>query len=81
MPLEVIFGKVIKSLRIKKGITQVQLALESTLERSYISELENGKYQPSLTSLFDISKGLGVKPSDLVRLVEIEFEKQNKKNE
>lgn len=77
MPLEIIFGKVIKSLRIKKNITQSQLALDSTLERTYISELENGKYQPTLTSLFDIARGLDIKPSDLVRLVEIEFDVQN----
>ncbi|MEK4355138.1 helix-turn-helix transcriptional regulator [Paenibacillus sp. FSL R5-0475] len=80
MPLEAVFGKVIKSLRINKNITQAQLAADSTLERSYISELENGKYQPTLTSLFDIAKGLGMNPSDLVRLVEIEFERQNQSN-
>ncbi|WP_339319353.1 helix-turn-helix transcriptional regulator [Paenibacillus sp. FSL R10-2734] len=77
MPLEAVFGKVIKSIRITRNITQAQLAVDSTLERSYISELENGKYQPTLTSLFDIARGLGMNPSDIVRLVEIEFEKQN----
>ncbi|TXK85753.1 helix-turn-helix transcriptional regulator [Paenibacillus sp. N3.4] len=39
------FGKVVKGLRIKKDISQEQLAVESTLGRSYISELKNGKYQ------------------------------------
>lgn len=80
MPLEAVFGKVIKSIRINKNITQAQLAVDSTLERSYISELENGKYQPTLTSLFDIAKGLNIKPSDLVRLVEIEFGRLNQTN-
>ncbi|KRE45833.1 helix-turn-helix domain-containing protein [Paenibacillus sp. Soil522] len=80
MQLESVFGKVVKSLRIKKDITQEQLSFDSKLERSYISMLENGKYQPTLTSLFDISKGLNMKPSELVRLVEIEFEHlQNEK--
>ncbi|WP_157256895.1 helix-turn-helix domain-containing protein [Paenibacillus sp. Soil750] len=76
MQIELIFGKVLKSLRIKKGITQEQLATISTLERTYISELENGKYQPTLTSIFDIARGLNMKPSELVRLVELEFENQ-----
>ncbi|MFD0694957.1 helix-turn-helix domain-containing protein [Paenibacillus sp. GCM10027628] len=76
MQLELIFGKVVKSLRIKKDISQEQLAVESTLGRSYISELENGKYQPTLTSLFDIARALKMKPSDLVRLVELEFDNQ-----
>ncbi|WP_240416810.1 helix-turn-helix domain-containing protein [Paenibacillus periandrae] len=76
MPLELIFGKVVKSLRIKKDITQEQLALDSTLGRTYISELENGKYQPTLTSLFDIAKALKMNPSDLVRLVELEYNNQ-----
>ncbi|MGG1555634.1 helix-turn-helix domain-containing protein [Paenibacillus ferrarius] len=77
MPLELIFGKVVKSLRIKKGISQEQLALESTLGRSYISELENGKYQPTLTSIFDIAKALNMKAADLIRLVELEFDNQS----
>lgn len=76
MQLEIIFGKVVKSIRIKKNITQEQLALGSTLERTYISELENGRYQPTLTSLFDIARGLNMNPSDLVRLVELEFNNQ-----
>ncbi|KRE70879.1 hypothetical protein ASL11_11335 [Paenibacillus sp. Soil750] len=76
LQIELIFGKVLKSLRIKKGITQEQLATISTLERTYISELENGKYQPTLTSIFDIARGLNMKPSELVRLVELEFENQ-----
>jgi transcriptional regulator with XRE-family HTH domain len=77
LQIELIFGKIVKSVRIKKGITQEQLALESTLGRSYISELENGKYQPTLTSLFDIAKALKMKPSDLVKLVELEYDNQN----
>ncbi|MDQ0875004.1 transcriptional regulator with XRE-family HTH domain [Paenibacillus sp. V4I3] len=77
MQIELIFGKVVKSIRIKKNITQEQLATDSTLARTYISELESGKYQPSLTSLFDIAKGLKMKPSELVRLVELEFDNQN----
>lgn len=76
MQIELIFGKVVRSLRIKKNITQEQLSLDSTLARTYISELENGKYQPSLTSIFDIARGLKMKPSDLIRLVELEFDNQ-----
>jgi transcriptional regulator with XRE-family HTH domain len=77
LQIELIFGKIVKSVRIKKGITQEQLALESTLGRSYISELENGKYQPTLTSLFDIARALNMNASDLVRLVELEFNNQS----
>jgi transcriptional regulator with XRE-family HTH domain len=77
LQLELVFGKIVKSLRIKKNITQEQLSLDSTLGRTYISDLENGKYQPTLTSLFDIARALKMKPSDLVHLVEIEFDNQN----
>lgn len=76
MQIELIFGKVVRSLRIKLDITQEQLAIESTLARTYISELESGKYQPTLTSIFDIARGLKIKPSDLIRLVELEFDNQ-----
>lgn len=78
MQLPNVFGVVIKALRMKRNMTQDELGAKCLLERHYISRLENGKSQPTLTSLFDIAKGLEMKPSELVRLVEMEFENQNR---
>ncbi|MXO77696.1 hypothetical protein GRP75_07505 [Paenibacillus sp. OT2-17] len=39
--------------------------------------MELGNSQPSLTTIFELSKALKVKPSDLIRMVEMEYEKMN----
>jgi transcriptional regulator with XRE-family HTH domain len=74
--IEAIFGKVLKSLRIKNDLTQDKLAEISTLERTFISMMERGNSQPSLTTIFELARALKMKPSDLVRLVELEFDNQ-----
>jgi transcriptional regulator with XRE-family HTH domain len=64
------FGKVLRELRTKQGLSQEQLALDSGLDRTYISMLERGKRQPSLTTIFAIAENLNIAPSKIVRLVE-----------
>lgn len=73
MKLETIFGKVLRSARIKKSISQEELAFESDLDRTYISMLERGIHQPTLETIFKLSFALKVAPSSLVKLVEIEY--------
>lgn len=70
MDIKVVFGQVLKELRTKKGISQEKLALEADIDRSYISKLENGAYQPSLAMVFAISKVLEIQAKDIVSLVE-----------
>lgn len=70
MELKIAFGKTLKSLRIEKGFTQEKLAELSNLDVTFISKMENGKLQPSLTTIFSISKALGVKASYLIERIE-----------
>ncbi|CAM4454188.1 helix-turn-helix domain-containing protein [Paenibacillus typhae] len=77
MNIDFIFGKVVKALRIKKDISQEELAYQSNLDRTYISMLERGVNQPSLNTVLSVAKGLNMRASDLVRLIEIELEKNN----
>ncbi|MEF3302487.1 helix-turn-helix domain-containing protein [Paenibacillus sp. GYB003] len=72
-----IIGKTIKAIRMKKGISQEDLAFSCDVDRSYISLIEVGKNEPSVSKIFEICEGLKIKPSDLIRMVEIEYEKQN----
>ena len=75
-----IFGLVLKQARNEKGISQEHLALESGLDRSYISKLEVGNYQPSISTIFEISEVLEVRPDELVREVyERYLDSKNKK--
>ncbi len=60
------FGKVLHSIRLKKGFSQEKLALECELDRTFISMLERGLRQPSLTTLVKIANTLQIKPSKLL---------------
>ncbi|MUG48070.1 helix-turn-helix domain-containing protein [Paenibacillus woosongensis] len=68
-------GKVLKSLRIKQNLSQEDLAGICQVDRSYISMIEVGRNEPSVTKIFELCTGLKIKPSDFLRLVEIEMEK------
>ncbi len=65
-----VFGTVLRDLRIHAGLSQEKLAELADLDRTYISLLERGLRQPSLTTLFAIAKALDIKPHQLVESVE-----------
>lgn len=67
--IKIVFGKVLKQVRKEKKISQEQLAFDSNLDRSYISKLETGVYQPSISTIFALSEVLGIKPYNLVERV------------
>lgn len=70
MSISKIFGVVLHDLRVEKGLSQEHLAELCSLDRTFISMLERGLRQPTLSSLFTLSEGLGVSPSELVKKVE-----------
>lgn len=59
-------GTNIKKWRKNRGLTQYKLAEETNLSRSYIADVERGRYNPSVETLEAISKVLNVKISELV---------------
>ena len=64
------FGDVLRSLRDKAGISQQTLALECELDRTYISLLERGLRQPTISTIFILAKTLDIKPSVMIGMVE-----------
>ena len=60
-------GKIIKSKRESKGLTQLELAEKSDVDRNYIGMLERGERNPSYLSLLKIAKGLNIKVSNLIK--------------
>ena len=72
--LEKEFGQILKTLRNEIGISQENLALESELDRSYISMLERGLRKPTIETLFKISAPLKKKPSQIIKLIEDQYE-------
>ncbi|WHY89148.1 helix-turn-helix transcriptional regulator [Neobacillus novalis] len=63
-------GKVLKSLRMAKNLTQQQLSNLCGITRPYISMLERNVKQPTLTIIFLLAAGLGMKASELVKEIE-----------
>ncbi|MEH6421265.1 helix-turn-helix transcriptional regulator [Pseudomonas sp. CGJS7] len=51
--------EVLRQVRVGRGISQEDLALESDLDRTYISVLERGLWQPTLTTPIVLAKALG----------------------
>lgn len=56
----------LKRLRLQNNFTQEQLSNISGVGRSYISEIETGKYIPTADILCKLCKALGCKLTDLV---------------
>lgn len=65
-------GLMIKELRLKKQLTQEELADRCELTKGYISQLENDLTSPSIATLADILNALGTTMSDFFDLVEEE---------
>ena len=68
--LDSAFGEILKLRRNSVNLSQERLGLESGLSRSYISDLENGKKDPSLFTIFKLANALDLKPSALIDEVE-----------
>jgi HTH-type transcriptional regulator / antitoxin HipB len=54
-------GDAIRHYRTEAGLTQAQLAEAAGLQRSYLSELENGKETEQLKRVFRLLRQLGVR--------------------
>lgn len=60
-------GKIIKSKCELKGLTQLELAEKSGVDRNYIGMLERGERNPSYLSLLKIAKGLNIQVFNLIK--------------
>lgn len=74
------FGHALKNIRIKKELSQEELAEISELHRTYISDCERGVRNVSLLNIYKICKSLGVNMSDFFVKIE-ETLKSGEKNE
>ena len=60
------FGLVLRDLRQRAGLSQEALADAAEVDRTYVSLLERGLRQPTLETLFSLSRALNVSPSTMV---------------
>lgn len=69
---KLVIGQVICGKRKEKGLTQKELADRTELSRSYICDLEAGRYTPSVKSLVAISSVLELDLNFLTQMTEIQ---------
>lgn len=60
-------GLTVKELRGRKGWSQEELGFETELHRTYISGIERGVRNPTITVLARIAEALSVTPSRLLK--------------
>lgn len=69
------FGAIIKSARLKKGITQYALADEAGVGRRFIQGVENGHHEAKISTLFSMAKALDISP--MILIGELEYALRN----
>ena len=69
------FGHVLRKARERRHLSQERLAELCDRHRTFVSLLERGQQTPSLPTLFRLAQALDIRPSVLVRRVELELER------
>jgi len=64
------FGQILQMVRKERGFSQEQLGFASGYHRTYISFLERGKKNPTLSTVMDLAETLRMPAWELVRRVE-----------
>lgn len=65
-------GRVIRRVRIEKGISQEELSREVGITRTFLSLIENGERFPSYNTLSNIAHCLGKDPGSLIAEAELD---------
>lgn len=60
-------GKNMKRIRAKKKMSQGDIARTLEVDRGYISNIENGKKNPTLATVAKIANALEVSPDELLK--------------
>ena len=60
-------GRTIRSLRLKQKLSQEAYAERADVHRNYVGLIERGERTPNIRNLVKLAKGLGLKPSELLR--------------
>lgn len=63
---ELPFGAALRRVRLKAGMSQERLGLEAGVQRNFISLIETGHNQPTISTIAKLARALGMKASQLV---------------
>lgn len=68
MDIKKLVGRNVAKHRKGKGWSQEQLAFETELHRTYISGIERGIRNPTVTIIYKIALSLEISPDKLLRI-------------
>ena len=60
-------GLNLKKIRLSKGIKQVEIARTLGVDRSFVSNIENGKSNPTLSTIASLAMALGISTNELLK--------------
>ena len=66
MDMRKLVGDNVRRIRSDKGMTQEQLAELSGFSQQYLSDLERGRRNPTVVTLFELAQALGSTPVELI---------------
>ena len=61
------FGIILQKERKTNGLSQEKLAELANLHRTYISDIERGIRNPTITTIFTLCKALNIIPAELLK--------------
>ena len=68
-------GRVFQRCRERKGLSQEVVSSFAEIGRTQLSAIERGQRKPTLETFFRLSEALGIKASDMMKLIEEEMER------
>lgn len=61
------FGKNLKSLRLERDLTQLELAEILDMSPNFVGMIERGERNTTVENVYKISRALNIKPEDLFK--------------
>ena len=60
------FGQHLRKIRENKQLSLLKMSYNCSLDESNISKIEHGKFNISLSTIFELAKGLDISPKKLL---------------
>lgn len=64
------FGSVLREVRQRAGLSQMDVDVQFGIDRTYLSAIERGIQSPTLRMIVRLGRALKVRPSELIRRME-----------
>ena len=65
--MRALVGRNVQRIRQRRGLTQEELSEKAGFTQQYISDLERGRRNPTVVTLYELAMALGVSHMDLLR--------------